>query len=404
MTFSEVVVNATIDCMTGTVPCIIGHAGVGKSQLPKAIRKLWIELNNSKKENEKLTEDDIDIVTIFGSLVKEGELGGIPVPHAVKNALGKEVMVNDYTTHVKMQKILDNDEEGKITILFIDEINRCENAVQQELMQLILDKQINQTYLPDSCAIMCAGNPEVDEYADYQVTIMNDALKNRFIMYKMDSDTDEWIKWASQPSEKNPNENNIHDDIIEFIAEFPNLLHEPKSSEEVKPTPRGVWMFSENYKTSMAYLQNSDYNFENIILNQAKGIVGMTWATSFISFLRNKENPLVKPEEILKSSKEQFTNTIIPRVRKEGPLRQFVIIDRLIKKLDKMIEEKEFTKKNLDSIGERFNDILEVIPKDSMAGVLKDISKNHRSLYDLMINIERFMDIFLNTVKMASQH
>jgi len=148
MKFSDVVTNAAIDCMAGIVPCIIGHAGVGKSQLPKAIRKFWIEKNNEKASgDEKLEEDDIDIVILFGSLIKEGELGGIPVTDIVKDEeTGKRKAINTYTTHVKMERILENHRNGKMTLLFIDEINRCEPAVQQELMQLILDKQINEQW------------------------------------------------------------------------------------------------------------------------------------------------------------------------------------------------------------------------------------------------------------------
>jgi len=66
-----------------------------------------------------------------------------------------------------MQQILDNDTRGINTILFIDELNRCEAAVNQELMQLILDRRINETILPDSCVIIAAGNPEYDDDNDY---------------------------------------------------------------------------------------------------------------------------------------------------------------------------------------------------------------------------------------------
>jgi len=403
MKFSDVVTNAAIDCMAGIVPCIIGHAGVGKSQLPKAIRKFWIEKNNEKASgDEKLEEDDIDIVILFGSLIKEGELGGIPVTDIVKDEeTGKRKAINTYTTHVKMERILENHRNGKMTLLFIDEINRCEPAVQQELMQLILDKQINETYLPNSCAIICAGNPEVDDYCDYQVTIMNDALKNRFVQYFMDSNTEEWIKWALQPDEDDPEMTNVDEDVIEFIAEYPNMLHVPNSAETIKPTPRGVTMFSDAYRFAKYYFSGEE--LEDIVLHQARGVCGTTWANQFVSFIRNKDNPLVKPEEIINSKDDDFDNRVLKKIKGEGPLRQFIIVDRLINRLDEMIDDKKLTSKNIDKIGNRFNDILESIPKDSMFGIIKDVYKNHNALYKLMITTKRFMDIFLEVNKQASQ-
>jgi len=62
---------------------------------------------------------EVPIVTLFGALLKEGELGGIPVPRRDENS---KKMINDYTTHVKMQQIFENDARGVNTILFIDEL------------------------------------------------------------------------------------------------------------------------------------------------------------------------------------------------------------------------------------------------------------------------------------------
>lgn len=50
--------------------------------------------------------------------------GGIPFPRKVKDRNGKVKMINDYTTYVKFLELMDNDEMGKETILFIDEINK----------------------------------------------------------------------------------------------------------------------------------------------------------------------------------------------------------------------------------------------------------------------------------------
>lgn len=58
MDFNKVVDLASTVMSAGHVPIVIGHAGIGKSQLAKDIA------------NKK----DMELVTLYGSLIKEGEL------------------------------------------------------------------------------------------------------------------------------------------------------------------------------------------------------------------------------------------------------------------------------------------------------------------------------------------
>ena len=54
-------------------------------------------------------------------------------------------------------------EKGNNVLLFIDELNRCEHAVQQELMNLILNREINGYKLNKDVKILAAMNPS-NEY------------------------------------------------------------------------------------------------------------------------------------------------------------------------------------------------------------------------------------------------
>ena len=65
-------------------------------------------------------------------------------------------------------------------LLFIDEINRAEHAVQQELMNLILNREINGFSLSDQVRIIAAMNPE-DSF-DYQ-TIDHGPGANKIVLY-----------------------------------------------------------------------------------------------------------------------------------------------------------------------------------------------------------------------------
>lgn len=305
-------------------------------------------------------------------------------------------MVNDYTTHVKMNQILENDKKGLNTILFIDELNRCESAVNQELMQLILDRRINETILPDSCIIVAAGNPEYDDDNDYQVQVMNDAMKNRFIKYTLEADSKDWLKWAGNTKDDSEKGTEAMDsDIIEFIAEMPNLLHDPHSKEDIKPTPRGWELLSKVMRQVKKYYPE---NFESMLFEAAKGVVGQTPATQLIAFLRDKKNPITTTAEIFKSTDVDFETNIIRKIKGDSPTRQFVIIDRCIRYIEDNI--KNFSdKKNGEKLCKRFINVCKVLPKDIMVGVLKNIGVNFKSIHNVFTKYEDYMDLFFDTNK-----
>jgi len=383
MKYSELVPQVFVTSVAGVVPYIEGHAGVGKSQMVRDIAALYREKGFS----------EVPIVTLFGALLKEGELGGIPVPRRDENS---KKMINDYTTHVKMQQIMDNDKRGVNTILFIDELNRCEAAVNQELMQLILDRRINETILPDSCIIVAAGNPEYDDDNDYQVQVMNDAMKNRFVKYTLEADVKDWLKWASNTKDDEEKGTEAVDpDVIEFIAEMPNLLHDPHSKEEIKPTPRGWELLSKVMRQIKNYFPE---DFESMLFEAAKGVVGQTPATQLIAFLRDKKNPITTVKEIFKSTDKDFNESVLLKVKGDSSTRQFVIIDRCIRYINENI--KDFSdKKTGEKQCSRFIEVCKVLPKDIMVGVLKNIGVNFKNIHDTFTKYDDYMDLFFDTNK-----
>ncbi|MGL5245091.1 MAG: AAA family ATPase, partial [Sarcina sp.] len=122
MNFKEALSTVELVMATGEVPLLIGESGIGKTSLVK-------ELSHINKYY---------LVNIDGNLLKEGEIGGLPVVEDVKVFDdGRQVnrKITRYATHTKLMEIEDillqncNNE----VLLFIDELNRCEHAVQQEL-------------------------------------------------------------------------------------------------------------------------------------------------------------------------------------------------------------------------------------------------------------------------------
>ena len=118
MKFTEVLDTIKLVIESREVPLVIGESGIGKTALAHRVAK----------------EYNYHLVTIDANLLKEGEIGGLPT------------VINGFTvyaTHHKLAEISEAVKKGEEVLLFIDELNRCDHAVQQELMNLILNREIN---------------------------------------------------------------------------------------------------------------------------------------------------------------------------------------------------------------------------------------------------------------------
>jgi MoxR-like ATPase len=148
------------------VPMIMGDRGCGKTALAKDLAR----------------ELDANFIVVDANTLKEGEIGGIPSIRKYKDAEGKIHQICDYATHVKLQECTNyyDEDNEKLTILFIDEFNRCDSIVKRELMNLVLNREINGYCLPENVHIICACNPSSDfsDYneSDYQVEDMEQSI------------------------------------------------------------------------------------------------------------------------------------------------------------------------------------------------------------------------------------
>ena len=169
-----------------------------------------------------------------------------------------------YAVHNKLREIDEEISKGKTVLLFIDEINRCEHTVQQELMNLILNREINGYKLHEDVKILAAMNPSSKYGADfdYQVVDMDAAQENRFVWLYMETDYKQWLDWAIDAG--------IEQKVIEFISTFPEYLHKI-NEDDIRATPRSYERISKIYKI---YKEKKDSIPKSVFLNVVKGNVG----------------------------------------------------------------------------------------------------------------------------------
>ena len=367
MNFKDTLISAELVLETGEVPLIIGESGIGKTALAKKV---------ANKNNFKL-------VVIDGNLLKEGEIGGLPTIESYKsidsNGNFQEKKATIYAVHTKLKEIDEEILTGNKVLLFIDEINRCEHTVQQELMNLILNREINGYKLHNDVKILAAMNPsnKYGEDFDYQVVDMDAAQENRFVWLNMENDYIDWISWAI--------EFGIETEVIEFISTFPEYLQKI-NEEDVRATPRSYERIS---KTLKLYKEKKEIIPRAVFLNVIKGNVGRVIAEEFISFIESNHEALISFEKVF--CRNYIDEEVIEIIKKETHTRLYLTAINILKILESNIFS--FEKESSFYIN-RFVKFLKLYPIDLMVGIMKDMKNNYPVIYKLALEDQEFVDAY----------
>lgn len=369
MNYTDTLKSVDLVLATGEVPLIIGESGIGKTALAKEIAKM----------------NNWSLIVINGNLLKEGEIGGLPTiaSYTKVNAKGAalEKKTTVYAVHNKLREIDEEIAKGKTILLFIDEINRCEHTVQQELMNIILNREINDYKLHESVKIVAAMNPS-NKYGsdlDYQVVDMDAAQENRFVWLYMEPDYKQWLTWAIDAG--------IEQKVIEFISTFPDYLHKI-NAEDINATPRSYERISSIYKI---YKENKAAIPRAVFVNVIRGNVGKLIAEEFVSFVESDYNLLIAYEDVFAG--DALPESIIARVKKESHTRLYLSAKNILKTLEANIKNAAAAPGYID----RLIEFLKTYPVDLMIGIMKDIKNSYPEVYKQAIETEDFVESYFNS-------
>ncbi len=366
MNFNDTLKSVELVIETNEVPLIVGESGIGKTALAKTLAR----------------QREWSLVVIDGNLLKEGEIGGLPTveEYTIKDEHGRVVSKKTtiYAIHTKLREIDNLILEGKDVLLFIDEINRCEHSVQQELMNLILNREINGYKLHDKVKILAAMNPS-SKYGsdfDYQVVDMDAAQENRFVWLNMESDAKGWIKWAS--------ENKVDRKVIEFISTFPEHLHSI-NEDDIRATPRSFERVSKSYKL---YKENKDSIPRRVFLNVLRGNLGRIIAEQLMDFMESDNTALISPEEVFEE--EVLSEQVKIRISNESHTRLYLTGSNMINYISSKVEELEVAA--IKRVIDRFVEFLSFYPVDLMIGIMQDMRESQKKIYNFILENEDFVE------------
>lgn len=180
-----------------------------------------------------------ELETLRGNSTSEDEIMGYDVVDeknttAVETNLvaGEETQAARSALHLIpswYKRVLKSHNDGKRTLLFIDEITTCSDRVQSALLHLIFDRQVHEYNLPDDTLIVAAGN--------YSQSLGNTfglipPLMNRFCIFNIIPDNDDIAPFLSKYKKKSTvnakdmlvkmtkNKKVVSDDVLNRIGEY----------------------------------------------------------------------------------------------------------------------------------------------------------------------------------------
>ena len=308
-------------------PLVSGRHGIGKSQMVKSIAQ---DLGGV-------------CITIEGGTLKEGEITGLPYQYkdengqirfrflpyyAVERIQAEEKRLFELSGRAVTQEMLSGDENryamndltpqekisallsGKVrpVILFIDEINRTENSVYKELMNILLTRSVNGYEFPWWVFFVGAMNPSTQNSV-YATNEMDPAQLDRFIKINVGDNTKEWLSYGKTAG--------IDPRILSFIKDNPKCLSSQAKDlddeEKPEPSPRG-WDMVDTLLSSEELLrpfftdkENDPKTVEKDMKNLVAAKLGASVATMFFASIVSKARALM-PEEIF-ADDANLTNT-----------------------------------------------------------------------------------------------
>lgn len=364
-------------------PLISGKHGIGKSAIVKSVAE---DLGGT-------------CITIEGGTLKEGEITGLPyqyedaqgavkfrfLPHyAVDRIQAKERQIfeemgaelgagasaadvldgdeNRYALNdVPAQKRIELLQSGRIepVIVFIDEVNRTENTVYKELMNILLTKTVNGYRFPWWVFFVGAMNPSTQNSA-YATNEMDPAQLDRFLKLKVDGKPGEWIRYGRATG--------ISPDILRFIKEHPKCLSEDskelEDEEKPAPSPRG-WDMVDTILASEPMLRgffSAKENEPDAVARDMKALasakLGTTVATMYFASLVQPDRALSAEEVLADDAKLSGVST---RIKGLSVAKRVQTCDALIQYLKENVEFLMLSPKDFDKVKKQLGALVELL-------------------------------------------
>lgn len=385
LTYSSVYkgLNLLLTQNTAIVPNIVGHGGIGKSQMIRDLAK-----NNGYGYYE-----------ITCSLLQPGDLT-MPVP--------KDDHIQ-YFLNPQIQAAIDeaNAHPDTKVILFLDEFNRPIAMVQGELMNLVLQRNLMGHKLPDNIVIITAENPSSDvegfENTAYATNARDLAINDRTMRIRMGADLEDWLSSFAnlQIPDNKGRRTIIHPLVSEFLhAEGRQYFIVIDETRDKNPTPRAYERLSRvlyAFEDDGIDLANIPEDYLEFLIEGIEGNIGEEAGQIFVTFLRRQKADFIKPTEVVQAEGDHLDQSIIDRYQAMPLVRRKRVIEDLT---DYLVNHPDYMQDA--QIIHRYTDLFVISEPDEIyilmkrmhdAGPTSDLAKLHQALNQNERFVEKTFDV-----------
>ena len=390
-------------------PLVSGKHGIGKSAMIKSIAE---DLNGV-------------CITIEGGTLKEGEITGLPYQYkddsgkikfrflpyyAIERIQNEEKRIfelennkvssdtaligdeNKYAlNNLSVEERLEAIKSNKVhpVIIFIDEINRTENTVYKELMNILLTRSVNGYKFPWWVLFVGAMNPSTQN-SIYATNEMDPAQLDRFIKIKVGDNTNEWLKFGKNSG--------ISQSILNFIKDNPKCLSsnskELDDEEKPTPSPRG-WDMVDTLLKSEPLLrgffdekENDPKVVEKDMKNLVSAKLGASVATMFFASMVSQTNA-ISPEEIFSDDEQLSINK--PILEKLSAAKKVQTCDLMLNYLKENIEFMMLNKKSFEKVKKQLSTLVRTLDSSTRLLFAQNIAATNtndgNSMIDLLFDV-----------------
>ena len=183
---------------------------------------------------------------------------------AVYNETKSEIVDIKPVWLIKLEKLC---EDGKLHILFFDELTNATKQTQSVIFKIVLERFVNNRWpLPPNARIVAAGNDRSESSAAHDLA---EPLFGRFAHIYIRTTVENWMPWAV--------ENTMNPYVMEFLANNDLYLRTPYTGTEGNADPRRWEMVSRVLDAS-----GNDFSLLG-------PIVGYETADAFVRFFKARQ-------------------------------------------------------------------------------------------------------------------
>lgn len=185
---------------------------------------------------------------------------------------------------VKLERLC---EDGKLHILFFDELTNATKQTQAVIFKIVLERFVNNRWpLPENARIVAAGNDRAESSVAHDLA---EPLFGRFAHIYIRTTVENWMPWAVRKK--------INPYVMEFLANNDLYLRTAFTDTEGYADPR-------RWEMASRILDSSDNDFSLL-----EPIVGRETAEAFIRFFRAQE----EMTDLVKYTDEEIARLTVAR-------------------------------------------------------------------------------------------